>query len=289
MPVIAESSDGKVVAVGYTNISHAAVVATVVLHIGKESQNIVTLPGDVFSALSLSTDGNLVSVLSSPLEDEAENVVVYDRKLKKVTLNQTFPYITLTGWCVSANGNYIAHGFIQFSVFARDPSTGAFNLVGTQTVPAPMAFAACSISNNGVLLVAQDDIDDFSRVDVTAYSIGKNAITQLWAWTSGPEPNPELLQDVVTSAAISADGSAFVLSSWGTSGGTPTVRAFLTAPQSGGQKPILEFVTPGSVEHVDIVSAGGKVLVVSGGKNVHANIIGNGGDLYVLQASSGQR
>lgn len=120
---------------------------------------------------------------------------------------------------------------------------------------------------------------------MAAYQASTRSVQAQWNWTAPLDPNPDKLQDVVAATALTADGSVFAFASWGTgTGATPTVRAFTTAV-TGSHTPFVELVTPGSPFALDIAGTAQGVTLVVAGKKIHANIDGDGGDAYLLQAA----
>ena len=88
------------------------------------------------------------------------------------------------------------------------------------------------------------------------------------------------LQDFPSAMEITEDGQFLVVGSWGDSGAEgPTVNVFGRHLPDG---PLFAANTPGSVRAVDIVQHDRtkELLVVAAGKLVHANKLGDGGDLY---------
>ncbi len=102
-------------------------------------------------------------------------------------------------------------------------------------------------------------------MDVPSKTIVSHAI-----WSSSGS-----YQDVCSAAAISRDGRYFALGRWGDQFGTNHEVYVL---EHGNDTPVASINMRGSAFTVDI-SADGQVTA-SGGKAVHANEFGNGGDVY---------
>jgi len=283
-PTIASaSSDGKTVLYTYTSMNKINTAEGRVIQGGRVVQKI-SIPNYWLSASQISIDGNLVSLLLA--SDAGDTVVVVDRTLNAVTLNATLPFENALGWCVSPSGTYMVHGFTSFTAWARN-TKGQFNSLGTVNLPNDFYVGACAVSDGGLLVTALTNYNGDNEINIQAYSINAGSIQAKWSWSTGIETDPDKLQDAVSGATMTSDGSVFVYSSWGTGpGNTPTVRAFLTNPTGPTPTPFLEFTTPGSVFWVDAVgSSSNGISVLAACKHVHANIFGDGGDLYLVDAS----
>jgi hypothetical protein len=84
-------------------------------------------------------------------------------------------------------------------------------------------------------------------------------------------------QDVPSAIQFSDDNDFLAVGSWGDMNHTnPTVSVFCAVCG----KLVLGFHTPGSVMALSLTNNDNKLTVVAGGKHVHANVMGSGGDLY---------
>jgi hypothetical protein len=91
--------------------------------------------------------------------------------------------------------------------------------------------------------------------------------------------NSTTLQDSFSTISFSQTGSAVAAGSWGSmSDSNPTVTVF--AAQTG--KLIGSFNTPGSVFDIAVIEDRNGIVVAAGGKSVHANTMGRGGNLFSL-------
>ena len=87
------------------------------------------------------------------------------------------------------------------------------------------------------------------------------------------------LQDSFSAISFSQTGSAVAAGTWGSMlDSNPTVNVF--SAQTG--KIIGSFNTPGSVFDIAVVDKGNSIVVAAGGKSVHANTMGRGGNLFSL-------
>jgi hypothetical protein len=87
------------------------------------------------------------------------------------------------------------------------------------------------------------------------------------------------LQDSFSAIHFSQTGNVVATGSWGSmSDANPTVNVF--SAQTG--KLIGSFNTPGSVFDIAVFESGNSIVVAAGGKSVHANTMGRGGNLFSL-------
>jgi hypothetical protein len=87
------------------------------------------------------------------------------------------------------------------------------------------------------------------------------------------------LQDSFAAVSYSQSGSVVVSGSWGSMDDVnPTVNVFSAL----NGKIIGSFNTPGSVFDVGVIEQGNSIVVAAGGKSVHANTMGSGGNLFSL-------
>jgi hypothetical protein len=87
------------------------------------------------------------------------------------------------------------------------------------------------------------------------------------------------LQDSFSAIYFSQTGNVVATGSWGSMNDTnPTVNVF--SAQTG--KIVGSFNTPGSVFDIAVVEKGNTIVVAAGGKSVHANTMGRGGNLFSL-------
>jgi hypothetical protein len=87
------------------------------------------------------------------------------------------------------------------------------------------------------------------------------------------------LQDSFSAISFSQTGSVVAAGTWGSMlDSNPTVNVF--SAQTG--KIIGSFNTPGSVFDIAVVDKGNSIVVAAGGKSVHANTMGRGGNLFSL-------
>ncbi len=142
---------------------------------------------------------------------------------------------------------------------------------------------SCSFSPKGTTLATAWYRSDYLQNLVASYN---TAAKNFNYWYPYAEDVGSIYQDLPVSSAFDSTGKWFVVGTWGSSNATsPTVALF---EANGKHAPVATYCTPGSVFSVDILtdSRNGNVYVTSSGKHVHANMMGDGGDLYALQAIS---
>jgi len=295
LPTVAQSADGKTYAYAYTwypnfpkTNTYEAVVK--VVWNGKAT-NYTWSNGSAVESIWLSEDGRYLSVLLVEASIRGELVVVYDIvAAKKLFQSDAIPFADSLSFCVSPNATYIALGWSNIWVWARN-SSGQYNtLLNSAPLPAfkgaaPLWFAACAVAENGNLGVAFDNFESYKQTGAALYAVTASKATNVWSWSVAPESST--YQDVVSSAAITADGAAFMYTSWGTSSSTPTARAFASVQANVTHPaPFIQLQTPGSMFWGDISNGpNNSVYLAAAGKHVHANVFGDGGDLFLVQAT----
>lgn len=121
-------------------------------------------------------------------------------------------------------------------------------------------------------------------VRVTSFSLSTGKV--LVDWTSSSNTR---LQNT---GAISGAGPYVAVGLWGDAGATtsPTIVLLKSVAGQTATQPLFSYVTPGSMFGIDVsyntVGSTDNVWVVSGGKHVHANIMGAGGDAFAFQITT---
>jgi len=176
---------------------------------------------------------------------------------------------------LSPNGQYIAAGWTFLLVWEWNGSSYQFKW-SHNSGAAGWYLGTCALSAEGQL-IAGWYTTSYNRNKVTWYfTASGNA--PLWTYLS-PQSNG-VYQDLPVASAFG--GETGVIGSWGDAQNlSPEISVFL-----GGQStPLFTVNTVGSIYDVDAEGYGiptGRypARFVGGGKHVHANQFGNGGDLY---------
>ncbi len=84
-----------------------------------------------------------------------------------------------------------------------------------------------------------------------------------------------------TNANVKMDGDVCGVALWGDRDDVPTAVAL----RAGSAAPLLEYVTPGSMNAVDVVVDSDGVYMSVAGRHIPANVMGMGGDAYTFKFS----
>jgi hypothetical protein len=198
---------------------------------------------------------------------------------------QTSDMSTLTQFDVSGTGGYArisrdgmtaAAGGFNYIVYKE--TAGVWASVLNRSEPSNWFGAGLALSANGDTLFAPSYNYATGYLTLTYRVIdlaaGGTEIARTTTTGSGA------FQDTIQGSESSADGTKFVIASWGTADNVhPEVQIFDRALNRIGG-----IDTPGSPFSVDMTRDG--LYVVSGGKHVHANTFGNGADSYSYRTGS---
>jgi hypothetical protein len=134
----------------------------------------------------------------------------------------------------------------------------------------------CALSSDGSALYSGWYRNTFLQNKVTLHTTASNTPvwTYLYTQASGG------YQDIPTGVDVTPDGAWAVVGSWGDQHNTnPEIHVFGVS-QPG---PVFTYDTPGSMFDAAITADGdGGAYVAAGGKHVHANEFGSGGDLFAI-------
>jgi hypothetical protein len=209
-----------------------------------------------------------------------DSVDVYSIPHQQLAFSEKFDFSSGT-MCIAPDGSAFAYGFENVYLWKRVSGSG---LSYTQA-------AVFSMSQGGDIGLAGTCVMSKADLAVAYYTTSmKQNIVALYdtqtakaKWQYNyPADTGSIYQNLPVSSAFAADGSHFVVGAWGSSNQTsPTVAAFSTSITH----PIAELTTVGSIFSVDIHrdAANGNVLVSASGKAVHANKMGYGGILRILE------
>jgi len=182
--------------------------------------------------------------------------------------------------CMDGDANFIGYGFTPSTWVLAHTGGGIYKLLMTYRMPGEEVASSCVIGgekSNYAFAVAYSAFT-YSQNQIAKWSLNMTQapVNPDWVWV-GPKSTGGY-QDLLPSAAITSDGEYFAFAGWGNSQKTsPQVVVF----RSGAMEPLVSYVTPGSMFDVGIFGAGpGGIYVVAAGKHVHANQMGDGGDLY---------
>jgi len=174
---------------------------------------------------------------------------------------------------ISGDGSVFAYGnFNSLSVWERSGAT--YNNTHTVIKPDQVYCAEIDISDDSSTVAAGwYYYNPGLQVTLEALDVPSKTITmsQTLLGVGG-------LQNLVSDVSCSADGKRFAVGLWGDAGTIDEVRVY----DRNSATPVVTFNTPGSVFDIDLSADGQRV--VAGSKAVHANTLGNGGRVDLVDA-----
>jgi hypothetical protein len=221
-------------------------------------------------AFDLSADGSTLLVTADT------TLYVFDVASAAVSFSVDVS-TSLDAVAISGNGDVIAcGGFNWMRVWERNTS-GGWSPTFTRFVPGSNYVGALDVSADGsTVAYAFTYYDTFLTVRIEAFDVAAKVVTMTDIATG-----VGLLQNVVGDIAVCADGSRFAVGVWGDAiNSVPELRYY-----ARNQNTALSLVDmPGSVYAVAISADGRRVAAA--GKAVHANTLGNGGSIVLLDAGN---
>ncbi|KAJ6232936.1 hypothetical protein M0813_04463 [Anaeramoeba flamelloides] len=196
---------------------------------------------------------------------------VVDARQNKILWQENFQQNDPYPFSVSMDGRVIAHGLEELKVLTRvgDNYELAYTVPGNGEI---LCATTVSADSEVVMAVWTNRAFDQKKIDIYT------------SWDPTPIHSHTLpvyegkYQDFVTGVKATEDGQYALIGSWGQENGeAPTVILI-----ERGAGIVFNYTTPGSVFDIDIIDdpENGMVYFCSAGKGVHANKMGNGGDLY---------
>eukprot|EP00117_Sycon_ciliatum_P043754 scpid45235/ scgid31639/ Cathepsin B-like cysteine proteinase; Antigen Sm31 len=243
----------------------------------------------------MSSDGHYVAYVSQLVVGEKRElnltVVEYVKGEKRVGQKFTMPITAFSQHlAVSASGEYIAmSGLVdeKLSLAVYHKSAGDKLAYTDHALPVPEGFFLINLafSPEGYHLATTWAARTLHQNALVAYDLPAQKDIYSYMY---PVDTGDKLEDEPASVAISSNGEYIAVGSWGTlneTAGSEQIQVF----KVGEKEPILKEFTPGSMFAVDIMKNTEGVYVVAGGKSTQANVMGNGGDLYVYEIAAAQQ
>jgi WD40 repeat protein len=197
---------------------------------------------------------------------------VFDLATQTVVFNTNIG-ASFDSHAISGDGSVFAFGnFNALSVWER--SGGTYSNTHTVTKPGQVFCAEIDISDDSSTVAAGwYYYNPGLQVTLEALDAPSKTITmtQTLLGVGG-------LQNLVSDVSCSANGDRFAVGLWGDAGTIDEVRLY----NSNSATPAVTFNTPGSVFDIDLSADGQRV--VAGSKAVHANTLGNGGRVDLVDA-----
>lgn len=228
-------------------------------------------PGGFARNIDITPDGHYVAFIS------LADAIVYD------CFAQTLRWSGSMGAsndpiAISGDGNYLAYGWM--SLVVRQWNGTAYAPLWT-TPGGGFWIRTCRFSGDSSTMAAGwYNSSTYLQNKIQLYEMPSQ--TPLWThlYNIGVGAN----QDIPAVIEMTADGGYFVVGSWGDAGNTnPEIQIY----EHASPTPIYTVDTPGSVFCGDIASAGDYLYVAAGGKHIHANTQGRGGDFYSIRVTIG--
>jgi len=210
------------------------------------------------------------------------SVFIADCSSGKMLYTYNRNYIA-TALAMSDDGKYVATAFESLLVFGQTTES-SYDIVlnevltsGNATSPGIWIGSQVAFSRNDKVAVGTYNGATAKQNRIVVYDLVKKNVS----WTYDYLPvDFQQCQDTPAAMEFTDDSDFLVVGSWGDQNHTnPTVTLFCA--MCG--KVMLGYHTPGSVMTVSTSSTPEGVLVVAGGKHVHANLMGSGGDLFALE------
>ncbi len=175
---------------------------------------------------------------------------------------------------LSGDGNLVAAGFSSLLVWEW---TGFTYLEKMTVSGGGRILRQCTFSENGNTLAVGWYPTSYDGNVIQCF----NPQTSTLLWTYDYIQSSGEYQDIPVDIAVTDQGDFFVIGSWGSQFNTNHEIHVFSRDNS---TPVFTVDAPGSIYSVDICNqSSGGFLVTACGKHVHANEMGNGGDLFSIQ------
>jgi hypothetical protein len=273
------------------------------------TNNLIGYSGTTYGPVAVSDDGSTIAVLLSyssmthlllfgsdsptPIADYATSgfprivrinsdgrftifragtdILVYDRDSLALR-DQIATGFSSSALDISGNGDLIAYGWTSLVVLQWN---GSDYQVLWSWRPSGYYLSACAISSDGTTIVSGWDELSSTSAKVAAHLVGSSTPLWVYDYTRSSGVYQEDISDIETTD----DGNYCIVGSWGDADNlNPEVHIF----RRNSIPPLYYTVDmPGSVYSVDI--SGNGAYATACGKHVHANELGRGGDIVMIQ------
>ncbi|MGD8719372.1 MAG: T9SS type A sorting domain-containing protein [Candidatus Zixiibacteriota bacterium] len=176
---------------------------------------------------------------------------------------------------LSPDGKYLAYGFSSMSV--REWNGSAYAPLFTHVVSGSYARNA-TFDAEGRLYTSWYR-SDYKKPSIVCHTLPSSTPTWTFDYQVVAGSNQELIVDL----AVTEDGDYLAAASWGNESNlNPELEIFNA--RTGDY--LFGVDSPGSMGACDIVVAGSNAYATAGGKNVHFNTMGRGGDIYCVHVAN---
>jgi hypothetical protein len=216
--------------------------------------------------LSISAQGDYIAFIG------AANAYVVDRDAGALRWSGSMG-ASNDAIALSADGNRLAFGWSSLQM--REWDGAAYAPLWSRSGGA-FFLRSCEFSQDGGTFVAAWYRSDFVQNRVQVFGLSS---TLIWGYRY-PAATGSGYQDLPVDVAVTVDGQWIAVGSWGDEFDTnPEVHVFSRASST----PMFMVDTPGSIFDIDIASTPAGIFVAAGGKHIHANETGRGGDLFSIR------
>lgn len=177
---------------------------------------------------------------------------------------------------LSGDAKLLSYGFMTITLEKASVAGGPFTPAWSYSLPQHYVYSV-DISEDGSTIV----------VGWSSFQCNQNVVqvydptgTLLWQYEYKTSPAGQG-QDIPDTVLVCPDGSAFAVLSWGDFAHTnPEIEVFARSKSDG---PIFTYAMPGSMFGGSLLCTSDFLYVGAGGKHVHANTMGKGGDFVSLK------
>jgi len=222
--------------------------------------------------LVISSNGNYAAFVS-------ENIV-FVVTISTMTLRDKIVFeASDSDLCISPDGNTIGYGFENFNVLTWNSASNHYELIVSFKNDQNFYSGRCAFSQTK--LVTINYRSDYLQNYVSFYEFKNKIPIRVSRYNFKVASTPGY-QNFPSAITISPDGNFVALSTWGcmVNSQCPQINIFYNYALFS------QYVSPGSINSIDLVQNGETYWVVAAGKNVHNNVMGDGGNVFAFKISN---
>jgi len=266
---ITQTADGSVVVVGTNTDTHGEIHCFNGFT-GELLSTFAMADGGWARVLDITADGSLVASRGNMLQviDTTTGTPLYDQSAGA----------SCDVVAISPDGHWLVAGWTSMEVYERAGDTYVLRWSNRRVNSSYATFARVNSDGD---IVCGLNTGSWNRTYV--YMVNATDVDHAGVLYTGPVGDGTV-QEAVHSIYFGDDSDLAVLGNWGDAlGNTPEVMVL----EFGNSEPVAWLDTRGSIYAVDgAVDASGGLEIVACGKQTHANIMGNGGDYYIMYIPS---